>query len=89
MAELNQKQRVSVIEAVDRAGNLREVELVYKSLSESFKIAGVLKEGKKQTAKTAKSSRYTPASSTVLKESVEREDNSETARWAMLAGLTK
>jgi hypothetical protein len=90
MAELSNKQRVSVIESVDRAQNLREVELVYKSLSESFKIAGVLKESKvKKTSKGAKASRYTPASSTMLKEGIEREENVEAARWTKLAGLTK
>lgn len=89
-ANLSKAQRVSIIEAVDRAQNLREVELVYKSLSESFKIAGVLKESVKQKPKTGKASRYTPASSTVLKESMERENTLPVAdRWSILAGLTK
>jgi hypothetical protein len=77
--ELNNKQRVSVIEAFDRAQSLREVELTYKTFSESLKIAGVLGEAK---TKRPKSSRYMASSGTsqVLEESVQRESGSET--WA-------
>jgi hypothetical protein len=76
---LNNKQRVSVIEAFDRAQSLREVELTYKTFSESLKIAGVLGEAK---TKRPKSSRYMGNSGTskVLEESVQRDSVSET--WA-------
>lgn len=70
--DLSNKQRVSVIEAFDRAQTLREVELTYKNISESLKIAGVLGESK---TKRPKSSRYMGNSGTskVLEESVKHE----------------
>lgn len=89
--ELNNKQRVGVIEAFDRAQSLREVELVYKSISESLKIAGSLsesKQGMRSSMKGPKASRTTLPSSTVLNESVERNDEDRgVARWQELAGL--
>lgn len=96
LSELNDKQRIAVVEAFDRAGNMREVELVYKSLSESFKIAGVLSESKKVKASQAKASRLSTPSSTVLKEALVKEAKAEEsgadkqlARWQLLSGLTE
>jgi len=92
--DLNNKQRLAIIEAFDRAQSLREVELVYKSLSESLKIAGVLSEGKQvpKTLKGPKSSRFVAPSSTLLQESAKREaeeKNSFTDRLQQLAGLVE
>lgn len=90
--ELNNKQRIGIIEAFDHAESMREVELVYKSLSESFKIAGVLGESKKVpgSSKVAKASRFSTPSSTVLKEAISREgqeSDAEVTRLQRLAGL--
>jgi hypothetical protein len=88
-ANLSNKQRMGVIEQFDRAQSLREVELVYKSLSESLKIAGVLGESKKAgTSKTPKSSRLTTRGG-VLQESVDKGGDSETFadRMQRLSGL--
>jgi hypothetical protein len=93
LSELNNKQRLAVIETFDRATNMREVELVYRSLSESLKIAGVLGESKQVKANKAKASRFTTPSSTILRESVVREeadrsgDNDFSSRMQKLAGL--
>jgi len=91
-AELSNKQRIGVIEAFDRAQSMREVELVYKSLSESLKIAGALSESKK-TLKGPKSSRPMSSSGTssTLNEGVNKESGEETfqARMARLAGLVE
>lgn len=87
---LTNEQRLSVIEAFDRAENLREVELVYKSLSESFKIAGVLSEGKQVSGKKQRSSRFTTsATANMLREQSERPEAGETIseRWQTLAGV--
>jgi hypothetical protein len=95
LSELNNKQRLNVIEAFDSAQSMREVELVYKSLSESFKIAGVLGESKKEQASKAKSSRLSGPSSTVLKEAMVKEakeaegGNDFASRMQTLAGLTE
>jgi len=90
---LNNKQRISVIEAFDRAGSLREVELVFKSISESLKIAGVMSEGKvKKGKKRAKSPTRrvgTSGTSSTLNESVDRESGQESwaERQQRLSGL--
>jgi hypothetical protein len=94
-SKLNNEQRLGVIETFDRAQSMREVELVYKSLSESFKIAGVLGESKKEQASKAKSSRLSAPSSTVLKEAMVKEEreaagsNDFASRMQTLAGLTE
>lgn len=89
-ATLNNKQRVAVIEMFDKAQTLREVEFVYKSLSESLKITGVLGESKQvPQASKARSSRYTTPSSTLLKEGADRGEAGDPFRSRMeeLAGL--
>lgn len=92
--DLSNKQRIGVIEAFDRAGNLREVELVYKSLSESLKIAGVLGESRspRRTQKVSKSSRYARSGGTskVLEEQRQNESGVESFAQKMqrLAGTT-
>jgi hypothetical protein len=90
--ELSNKQRIGVIEAFDRAQSLREVQLVYKSLSESLKIAGALSESKK-TLKGPKASRPVSSSGTssTLNEGATREAGEETfqQRMARLAGLVE
>lgn len=75
IAELNNKQRKGIIEAVDAANTVREVEFVYKSLNESFKLAGVL-VAETRTG-SAKPSRTSTPSSTVLKESMTRGNSEE------------
>ena len=87
-AELNNKQRVAVIEAFDRAQSLREVEMTYTNISESLKIAGVLGEAK---SKRPKSSRYVASSGTskVLEESVRKDSGQESwsEKMQRMAGL--
>lgn len=94
-SELSNRQRLGVIEAFDRAQSLREVELVYKSFSESFKIAGVVLESKKEQVSKAKASRLSAPSSTVLKEALVKEQTKEAgqddlaSRMQVLAGLSE
>lgn len=91
--ELNNKQRLAIIEAFDRAESMREVELVYKSLSETFKIAGVVAESKQDRASKAKASRLSTPSSTVLKEALVKEEKEKSGsndlaeRMKKLAGI--
>ncbi len=72
--KLNNEQRLGIIETFDKAQTMREVELVYRSLSESFKIAGGLSESKQVQASKAKASKLSTPSSTVLKEAMANED---------------
>jgi hypothetical protein len=94
-ANLSSKQKISVIEAFDKAKSLREVELVYESLSRSFEIAGVLGEAKKVSAKTNRSSRMIASSGTsrLLEEQRTKETGSEEnsffTRMKTLAGLVE
>jgi hypothetical protein len=83
---LSNKQKLAVVEAIDSAKTKREVELVYKTLSESLKIAGVLAEASKPgMLKGPKASRFSKPSST-LNESAQRE-GSVVTDWQRLAGL--
>jgi hypothetical protein len=84
--ELNENQKMKVIENFDRAGNTREVKLVFTTLAESFKRPTtkkrVVKESyaSKPVATTAPSART--ISTQVLSEGFEMAE-----RWKKLAGL--
>ena len=80
---LNESQKMNVIENFDRAHSLREVKLVFATLSESFKIHG----GQKQV-KTIKESYASKASrSTRPSKSILSEGNIMADRFKKLAGL--
>jgi hypothetical protein len=84
--ELSENQKMKVIENFDRAGNTREVKLVFTTLAESFKKPTtkkrVVKESyaSKPVATTAPSPRT--ISTQVLSEGFEMAE-----RWKKLAGL--
>ena len=80
--ELSESQKMTVIENFDRAGNTREVKLVFSTLAENFTVPvkkrKVVKEGtaSKATQSTA------PATKTII-----NEGNELANRWKKLAGL--
>lgn len=80
--ELSEGQKMKVIENFDRAGNTREVKLVFSTLAESFKRP----ETKKRVVKESYASKATqttaPKTNTILNEGFELAD-----RWKKLAGL--
>lgn len=80
--ELTPKQQKVVIEAIDGAGTLREVKMLYKSLTESL-MGGNGASLNESAARfnAGGSSRATSSSSTRISESTEVD------RWATLAGL--
>lgn len=80
---LDSSQKKTIIESIDNAESLREVKLVYKTLSESVnkKGAGSLNESKIRR-RASSSSRPTKSGGTLLNESSNQVD-----RWARLAGL--
>lgn len=87
---LNENQRVAVIEAFDRARSMREVELTYSNFRESFKIAGSVLGESKNIFNTSRASRPAVSSSTskILKEQVEKEaGGSYVERLQKLSGL--
>ena len=80
---LSKRQKASVIERLDEARSLREVKLIYESLSSALaNNSRRLNESSGQRI-IGSSSRPTRPASTTLNEGV------ETDRWAKLAGITK
>jgi hypothetical protein len=88
--QLEGKARTKIIEAFDAASSIREVELVYKSLSESLKITGVLGEGRNKRSWNQRSSGRTASGSTskMLKEQAgDSQEDSFSKRMQELSGL--
>jgi len=78
---LNEGQKMKVIENFDRAQTLREVKLVFATLSESFGFVGKTK----RTIKESYASK--PSRSTAPKKEIISEGNQLAARWKKLANL--
>ena len=78
---LNEGQKMKVIENFDRAQTLREVKLVFATLSESFNLGGRAKRSIKESY-ASKPSRSTRPSKKVISEG-----NDLAARWKKLANL--
>ena len=83
--DLSRKQKQKIAEYLDRASTLTEAKETYS------KIKSVLDESatttRKETGSSARS--VSSGSSSMIKESVERENTVEVSRWATLAGIKK
>ena len=82
--ELSENQKMTVIENFDRAGNTREVKLVFSTLAESFQLP----VKKKAVVKESFASK--PAGTTAPSEPTKQiinEGNELANRWKKLAGL--
>ena len=77
------RKRKSIIEALDDARNLREVKLLYKSLTESLEDNKSKKQLSESVRRTLGSSSRTVQSSS----STASRDAGEVNRWAKLAGI--
>ena len=77
---LNESQKVKVIDNFDRAKSIREVKLVYATLSESF-------SSKKPLVKESIASK--PVASTKPKQAILTESEQIASRFKKLAGLGK
>ena len=77
------KKRRHIIEALDDARNLREVKLLYKSLTESLEDSKSKKQLSESVRRTLGSSSRTVQSSS----STASRDADEVTRWAKLAGI--
>jgi hypothetical protein len=82
--ELSENQKMKVIENFDRAGNTREVKLVFTTLAESFKRPTMKKRVVKESYASKPTATTAPAkeSTQVLSEGFELAN-----RWKKLAGL--
>jgi len=78
---LSESQKVKVIENFDRARTVREVKLVYGTISESLRTA----KTKRPIVKESYASR--PSKSTAPKKAILSEGNDLAARWKKLANL--
>ena len=81
--DLNESQKVKVIENFDRAANLREVKLVFATLGENLNVA----RKKKTVVKEGIASKATK--STAPKKGIISEGNEVANRFKKLAGLIK
>jgi len=80
--ELSESQKMKVIENFDRAGNTREVKLVFSTLSESFTKPSTRTKKVVKESYASKPVATTKPKTTVLNEGFEMAD-----RWKKLAGL--
>jgi hypothetical protein len=79
---MNESQKMKVIENFDRASSIREVKLVFATLSESIELSG------RKTKRSIKESyASTPSRSTAPNKKVISEGTDLTARWRKLANL--
>ena len=78
---MNESQKMKVIENFDRASTIREVKLVFATLSEGFALTST----SKRTIKESYASK--PSRSTAPNKKVISEGNDLTARWRKLANL--
>ena len=81
--DLNESQKVKVIENFDRAANLREVKLVYATLGENLNVA----RKKKTVVKESLASK--PMKSTAAPKKILSEGDALADRFKKLAGLIK
>jgi len=82
--ELNENQKMKVIENFDRAGTTREVKLVFSTLAESFNVP--VKKRRMVKESYASKPSGTTAPSTKTKQII-NEGNELADRWKKLAGL--
>ena len=80
--ELSESQKMTVIENFDRAGNTREVKLVFSTLAENFTVP----VKKRQMVKEGSASKPVESTAPVSK-SIINEGNQLANRWKKLAGL--
>ena len=80
--ELTEGQKMKVIENFDRAGNTREVKLVFSTLAESFKRPTTKKRVVKESYASKAVATTAPKSAPILNEGFELAN-----RWKKLAGL--
>ena len=82
--ELSENQKMTVIENFDRAGNTREVKLVFSTLAESFQLPVKKKKIVKESFASKASGTTAPTEKT---KQIINEGNQLANRWKKLAGL--
>ena len=80
--ELSENQKMKVIENFDRAGNTREVKLVFSTLAESFKRPTTKKRVVKESYASKPVATTAPKSTNIINEGFDQAE-----RWKKLAGF--
>ena len=80
--ELSEDQKMKVIENFDRAGNTREVKLVFSTLAENFTVPVKKRKMVKEGAASKPINSTAPVTKTII-----NEGNQLANRWKKLAGL--
>jgi hypothetical protein len=80
--ELSENQKMKVIENFDRAGNTREVKLVFSTLAESFKRPTMKKRVVKESYASKPVATTAPKYTNIINEGFDQAE-----RWKKLAGL--
>jgi hypothetical protein len=81
---LNESQKIKVLENFDRTGSVREVKLVFSTIAENLNVAKKTKK-KRVVVKEGYASKVTKSSAS--KRKIISEGNQMAARWKKLAGL--
>jgi DNA-binding protein H-NS len=85
--DLNNDQKMKVVETLDRTGNVREVKLVFSTLAESFKINGTAKKQKVSKKITESFASKSVASTAPSKEVIAESTNTMADRFKKLANI--
>lgn len=89
---LTNEQKKTVIESIDMGKSITEVKNIFGILEQTFKVAGVVSEGRtnKPRADTGKRRTSGAPDAKVLRESADKaEGGGQASRWQQLAGLSK
>jgi hypothetical protein len=90
---LNNEQKKTVIESIDRGQSVKEVKSIFSILESSFRSSGAVTEGRRGNTPRADTQRRRTTGATtphtqVLRESADKAEGGGYGRWQQLAGLT-
>lgn len=86
---LNNSQKMKVVESFDRTKSVRETKLVYSTLAESFNIGGSGKKGSRKTASITEGLGSKPVKSTKPTSNIIEESNDVSNRFKKLVNYNK
>jgi hypothetical protein len=86
---LDEGQKLRVIETFDRAGSVREVKLVYSTLAESLKYDAKTTKGNSRKITEGMASKSIKSTKPASKSTIINEGNVMANRFKKLAGLIK
>jgi len=86
--QLNESQKLRVVESLDKAGTAKEAKLIYETIKDTFNISKGTKQTKKSSIKEGLGMASKPAGkSTAAKKEVISESNDMMARFQKLANI--